>query len=186
VTTTPQSGAGLARRPRIPPVAEADDVQREALAKTLPGPDGVPLNIFTTLAHRPKLLRRVNSLGGYFPVHGSVPVREREIVILRTAAGVHSPYVLAHHRRLGREAGLRAEEIEAAIDPLSAHAWSPGDRALLRLAEELLAEDTVSDETWEALAEPWGDAGRLELLVLVGHYRMLGGLLNAVRVEVDA
>lgn len=183
---TPQPGAGLDRPPRIPPVGEVDDVQREALGKTLAGPDGRPLNIFATLAHRPKLLRRVNSLGGYFAVHGSVPVREREIVILRTAAGVRSPYVTAHHRRLGRDAGLRPEEIEAATDPALAHPWSPGDRALLRLADELLAEDTVSDATWDALAEPWGDGGRLELLMLVGHYRMLGGLLNAVRVQVDA
>lgn len=186
VTTTPQPGQRLARPPRVPPVSEVDDAQREALDKTLTGPDGLPLNIFTTLAHRPKLLRRVNALGGYFPLHGSIPVREREIVILRTAGRVRSAYVEGHHRHLGREAGLSADEIDAAADPAASHPWSPGDQALLRFTDELLTYDTVSDAAWDALAEPWGDAGRLELLLLAGHYRMLGGMLNALRVEVDA
>lgn len=186
MATTREPDGAVSQPPRIAPVEHFDDAQREALGKTLAGPDGLPLNIFRTLAHRPKLLRRLNSLAGYFVVHGSIPVREREIVILRTAARSHSAYELAHHRRLAAEAGLLAEEIDAATDPCSAYEWAPGDRALLRLTDELMAGDTVSDETWDALAVPWGDVGRLELLVLAGHYRLLAGVLNAVRVEVDA
>jgi 4-carboxymuconolactone decarboxylase len=186
VTTTRESDGAVSQPPRIPPIEQPDEAQREALAKTLPGRDGLPLNIFKTLAHRPKLLRRVNALAGYFPVHGSIPVREREIVILRTAARAHSAYELAHHRRFAAEAGLLSEEIDAAIDSRSRHEWSPEDRALLRLADELIDEQGVADETWDALADRWGDGGRLELLVLVGLYRMLAGVLNAVRVEGDA
>ena len=48
--------------PRIPPVEAPDEEQQELLAKTLMGPDGEPLNVFKTLAHRPRLLRRVNNL----------------------------------------------------------------------------------------------------------------------------
>jgi 4-carboxymuconolactone decarboxylase len=186
VSPTRESDAAVSPRPRIPPVERFDDAQRDALDKTLAGPDGLPLNIFKTLAQEPKLLRRVNSLGGYFVVHGSIPVREREIVILRTASRTRSAYELAHHRRLAVDAGLRAEEIEAAIDPRSPHAWAPADRALLRLTDELIEDDTVSDETWNALPQAWGHVSRLELLVLVGYYRMLAGVLNAVGVEVDA
>lgn len=186
MTTTRESDGAVSQPTRIPPIEQPDEVQREALAKTLHGRDGLPLNIFKTLAYRPKLLLRVNSLAGYFPVHGSIPVREREIVILRTAARAHSAYELAHHRRFAAEAGLLQDEIEAAIDPRSTHEWSPGDRALLRLTDELIDEEGLADETWEALADRWGDGGRLELLVLVGLYRMLAGVLNAVRVEVDA
>lgn len=185
VTTTREPDGAVSQPPRIAPIEQADDAQREALSKTLPGRDGMPLNVFKTLAHRPKLLRRVNSLAGYFVVHGSIPVREREIVILRTAARAASAYELAHHRGFAAEAGLSAGEIEAAIDPGSTHIWSQRDGALLRLTDELFLQDGVSDETWESLADPWGDAGRLELLTLVGFYRMLAGVLNAVRVEAD-
>ena len=175
----------MRRAPRIPPVEVVDDAQRDALGKTRQGRDGRPLNVFRTLAHRPKLLRRVNSLGGYFAVHGSLPVREREIVSLRTASRVGSAYELAHHRRQAAEAGLREEEIDAAIDATIAHAWSPGDRALLELVDELIAHHTVSDAAWNALAEPFGDDGRLELLVLIGFYRLIGGVANAIEVQID-
>ena len=184
--TTRESDGALRRLPRIPPVEEFDDAQREALDKTLFGTDGRPMNVFKTLAHQPKLLRRVNSLGGYFVVHGSIPVREREIAILRTAARAGCEYELAHHRRLAAEAGLDGDEIEAAIDPAITHEWATADRAVLRIADELFERDAVADDSWDALADPFGDVGRLELLVLVGYYRMLAGVLNTVRVEVDA
>jgi alkylhydroperoxidase family enzyme len=172
---------------RIAPVSEPDPEQAEILAKTLMGPDGAPLNLFTTLAHRPRLLRRVNALGGYFMAHGSVPAREREIVILRVAARTGSVYEEAQHRWIAPRTGLSAEEIEGALDPEGgATAFGEDDRPLLELVDELVATDTVSDALWERLGARWDDDERVEMLVLAGFYRMLAGLLNGVRVEVDA
>jgi alkylhydroperoxidase family enzyme len=171
--------------PRIPPVDDPDDEQRELLAKTLLAPDGSPLNVFATLAHRPQMLRRVNALGGYFFTHGGIGVREREIVILRTAARIGSDYEIGQHRWIGAKAGLTPGEIEAAIDPASGHAWSADDSALLAFADELLETDTISDATWAAAGGRYDDLQRAELLVLVGFYRMLGGVLNGLGVELD-
>jgi len=171
--------------PRIPPVTTPDEEQRALLSKTLLGPDGDPLNVFATLAHRPQLLRRMNALGGYFFVHSEIAERERELVILRTAALIDSRYEIHQHRRVGEQAGLAADEIEAAIDPGSDHPWSPDDRALLAFCDELIARDTVSDETWDSVGGRYDDVQRLELLVLVGYYRMLGGVLNGIGVETE-
>lgn len=171
--------------PRIAPVTEPDDEQRELLSKTLLGPDGTFLNVFATLAHLPHLLRRVNALGGYFFVKGGIEVREREIVILRTASYIGSEYEIGQHRWIGAKAGLTPEEIEASLDPKADHDWSEDDAALLHFCDELLATDTVSDATWDRLAGRYGDTQRAELLVLVGYYRMLGGVLNGLRVELD-
>jgi 4-carboxymuconolactone decarboxylase len=171
--------------PRIEPVAEPDDEQRELLAKTYMGPDGRPLAIFTTLATQPRLLRRVNALGGYFMAHGLLPFRERELVILRTAALSRSRYELGQHRLIAERAGLTPEEIDAAADPTFDHPWPDGDRTLLEFTEELLTTDTVSDPTWERLGASYDDHQRLELLMLVGFYRMLAGVLNGIGVELD-
>jgi alkylhydroperoxidase family enzyme len=172
--------------PRIPPVTEPDEAQRELLAKTLPGPDGAPLNVFATLAHLPHLLQRVNALGGYFFVKGGIAVRERELVILRTAAFIGSEYEIGQHRWIGAKAGLTPEEIEAALDRDRDHRWSADDAALLAFTDELLRTDTMTDATWDAVGGRYDDHQRAELLVLVGYYRMLGGVLNGLRVELDA
>lgn len=63
--------------PRIPPPARFDDLQLAELAKTPRLPSGEPLNLFATLAHDPRLLRRVNALGGFFPTAGRPDGRTR-------------------------------------------------------------------------------------------------------------
>lgn len=171
--------------PRIPPVADPDHEQRKLLAKTLITPDGRPLNLFATLAHRPQLLRRVNALGGYFMAHSALAFREREIVILRTGARARSAYEVAQHRRLGASAGLSEREIDALVDLQTEHPWSVDDQALVDLVDELVDSDTVSDEAWQALTGRYDDLQRLELLVLAGFYRMLAGLLNGIGVEIE-
>ncbi len=50
--------------PRIAPITEPDAELTELLGKTLLGANGRPINIFGTLAHHPKLLKRFNVLGG--------------------------------------------------------------------------------------------------------------------------
>jgi 4-carboxymuconolactone decarboxylase len=170
--------------PRIEPVREPDAEQRALLASTLSRADGAPLNLFATLAHAPRLARRVSALGGYFAVHAAIAARDRELVVLRTAARVESDYEIAHHRVIGAAAGLTAEEIDAAADPALPHAWAPADRALLDLADELIHEHRISDATWSALADR-EEAERIELVVLAGTYALLGGVLNGLRVELD-
>jgi len=171
--------------PRIQPVAAPDAEQSALLAKTLAGPDGQPLNIFRTLAHRPELMKRVNALGGYFMAHGGIQVRDRELVILRTAAHAHSTYEIGQHRWIAARVGLSPEEIDAAADPASTYDWAERDRLLLGFADELVATDTISDVTWARLSARFDDHQGVELLVLVGFYRMLAGVLNGLDVELD-
>lgn len=171
---------------RIPPVTSPDEEQSALLDNTLLAPDGSPFNVFATLAHRPRLLRRVNALGGYFFVHAEIAERDRELVILRTAARIDCPYEIAQHRSLAAQAGLTSDEIGAALDLESWYRWSPEDSALLGFVDELLRTDTVGDETWDRLADRYDALQRTELLVLVGYYRMLGGVLNGLRVQIDA
>jgi 4-carboxymuconolactone decarboxylase len=170
---------------RVAPVSHPDEDQRARLAKTPLGESGQPLNLFATLAHRPRLLTRVNSLGSCLMFGSVIPARERELVILRTAGRDHCAYEISHHRSLGAAAGLTDEEIEAALDPASSHRWLAADGAMLRVADELVDGADVSDAAWSGLDGVLDDAGRLELLVLVGFYRMLAGLLNGARVELD-
>jgi 4-carboxymuconolactone decarboxylase len=178
-------GRGGAAAPRITPLATYDEDVRARLAKT-PQPDGHPLNLFTTLAHHPRLLSRISALGGGLMFQSALGDRERELVVLRTAGRAHARYEIEAHRGLGAAAGLTDEEIDAALDITSTHTWTARDAALLTVVDEVSIWADVTDESWAGLDGILDDAGRLELLVLVGFYRLLAGVLNGARVAVDA
>ena len=172
--------------PRITPPAELDAEQAAALERTVPGADGSPLNVFATLAHRPRLLRHLSRLGGYFPLHSSLATRERELVTLRVAGHHGGAYVEAHHRVVAEEAGVSLADADAAVDRTLTHAWGERDAALLRFTDELLDEHVVSDATWDALGRHFSDDQRLDLLALVGFYSLFAGLTSTLRIEHDA
>lgn len=166
--------------PRIPPVVEPDEATEAILAKTLVR-DGAPLNVFTTLAHNPRLLQRLNVLGGLFLTKSTIPARERELVVLRVGALARSRYEFGQHVLLAREAGVTDDEIAAIARGTGP--WSAQDQAVLDLAEEIHTDCGVSDATWQALSREYTAAQLLELVALAGFYRMLASLLNAVGIE---
>ena len=172
--------------PRLPLVEPAEDAVGADLAETLKKTivkGGEPLNIFRTLAHHPLLLKRFNALGGAFLVHGLLPAREREIVILRIGWNCRSVYEFGQHTLIGRDAGLTDAEIAALTDIRAPGPWSDDDQALIALADELCADDCVSDATFAGLRRRWNDAELVELVMLAGCYRMVSGTLNSLGVE---
>jgi alkylhydroperoxidase family enzyme len=173
--------------PRIEPV-DLDDVDDPELAATLQSAltiDGRPLNIFGVLAHHPKLLKRFNLLGGYLLNKGLVPERERELVILRVGWNARAVYEFGQHTVIGRRCGLRDDEIAALTGDPGDHDWSVDDLALIALADELAADDCVTDATWARLSGRWNDAELIELLVVAGFYRLVSGFLNSAGVQLD-
>ena len=173
--------------PRIEPIA-LDAVVDDELRATLEGAltiDGRPLNIFGVLAHHPKLLKRFNLLGGFLLNKGLLPERERELVILRVGWNAQAVYEFGQHTVIGRRCGLTDTEIAALTKPVSDHGWSADDRSLIALADELAADDCVSEPTWAALAERWSDAELVELLIVAGFYRLVSGFLNSAGVQLD-
>jgi alkylhydroperoxidase family enzyme len=142
------------------------------------------LNIFRTMAkHRP-LAERVSRFGGYLLFKGLLPARERELVILRVGWRSDSVYEFGQHTVMGTSAGLTADEIERlAVEGLDG--WTEGDQALIAMADELCAGNTVTDTTWASLALRWSEQELMELLVLAGFYRMISGFLNSVGVQLD-
>jgi alkylhydroperoxidase family enzyme len=168
--------------PRIAPVRDPDPETADLLSKTLVG-DGPPLNVFTTLARHPRLLKRFNVLGGFFLTRGSLPARDREIVVLRSAWRSGSEYEFGQHVLIGRRSGLTDAEIDALAKERAD--WPANDAALVAVADEVDRDAVVSSATWEALRASYDEQQLIEVILLAGFYRMLAGLLNTLGVERD-
>jgi len=160
----------LPAQPRIAPLPATDD-QRQ-------------LNIFRTLSRNHDLYKGFLALGGHLLGGSDLPAREREIVILRTGFRAGSEYEFGQHTRIGAAVGLTDAEIARLADADDG-AWSDDDAALVAMADELCADDVVSEPTWKRLAARWSEEQLLELLVLAGYYRLVSGLLNSVGVALE-
>ena len=170
-------------RPRIEPLDddELNDEQREVLA---PFGDRI-LNIFRTLAHAPKALKRFNLWGGYIlSDRNALTPREREIAILRTGWLCGSGYEWTQHSRLAREAGLSDGEIAAIGRGAKAPGWSSLDAAILTAADELVGDHFITDATWAALA-PLGHKARMDVVFTIGQYTQVSMFLNTFGVQLD-
>jgi 4-carboxymuconolactone decarboxylase len=116
--------------------------------------------------------------------NGSIPARDRELAILRTAWNCKSSYEWAEHVRAGRAAGLSIVEISEIPSGPSA-GWGAWDGVILRAVDELLGTRCITDGTWADLAEHYDDIQLIEFSMLVGHYQMVAMTLNTLGVELD-
>ena len=173
--------------PRIPPTtAEDRDERTEELLASMRRPDGTDLNIFATLAHHPKLLKRWVAFGGTLLFGGDLPGRDRELLILRTAWHCRAEYEWGQHVLIGKASGITDEEIERIPkDPISDE-WSDTERALLRAADELHSDSRISDGTWGTLAKSYSAKELIEICMIVGQYHLVAFTLNSLGVQREA
>ena len=168
--TTPTETA-----PRIQPLSP------DAAADLLAG--ARPLNIFLTLAKNEGLYAAFLALGSHLLSRkGTIPRREREIVILRVGWNSGSDYEFGQHTLIGLHVGLTEDEI-ARLATDGTEGWSDDDAALVVMCDELCHDNVVSDGTWGRLAKRWSEPQLLELLVLAGFYRLVSGFLRSVGVQ---
>jgi 4-carboxymuconolactone decarboxylase len=160
------------------PRADWDDETRARLGDPT-------LNIFATLAHHPKLLKRWLVFGNHVLAKSTLPPRERELLILRTGWNCRAPYEWGQHVAIARGIGIGDDEIARVAQGPDAAGWSEADATLLRAADELHHDQTLSDATYAALESRYDAQGLLDLVFTVGQYHLVSMALNAFRVERD-
>ena len=171
---------------RIPPTTAADrDERTEELLAAFRREDGTDLNIFATLAHHPRILKRWSAFGGTLLFGGELPARDRELLILRTAWLCKAQYEWGQHVLIGRASGITDDEIERIPDVEISDDWGSLERALLCAADELHERSAISDQTWEVLASEYDYQQLIEVCMVVGQYHMVAFTLNSLGVELE-
>lgn len=171
--------------PRIAPAEPPWDARvAEDFEKLMP-PGIPPIALFRTLAKNPRVLRRIRRGGLLDP--GSITLRQREIVILRTTARAGSEYEWGVHATFfGPVAGLGDDELHASVwRGHDAACWTEEESLLVRAADELHESARISDATWSALAERFEEAQIIEIVVLAGLYRTVSYAVNALGIALE-
>jgi alkylhydroperoxidase family enzyme len=174
-------------RPLVPPLPVADwDPELQPIAGHPDAPGGGTLNVFATLAHHPKLMKRWLVFGNHVMAKSTLPARDRELLILRTGWNCGSPYEWGQHVAIARQCGLTDDEIAAVAYGPGADGWSDHDAMLLRAADELHEHACVGAITWRAIEQQgYSEQQLLDLVFTVGQYHLVAMALNSCRVERD-
>ena len=144
-----------------------------------------PPNLFLTMARQRRLFRGWLFFAGRLMPGGKLPRRETELVILRVAHQRGCSYEFEHHVRLGKRAGVTAEDVKRVEAGPAEGGWTDRERALLAAADQLVDARRLDDPTWDELHRHLSAPEAVEFLLLVGHYDMLATFLLTLRVQPD-
>ena len=170
---------------RIDPVTAPYPEEIDTLLTSLMPPGLPPLLLFRVLARNPRVLERIR--GGSLLDRGSIPLRLRELVILRTTARCGSEYEWGVHATFfGERAGLTPEQLDAICEDDPDRAFpDASERHLLALVDALHAGARVDEPLWSALREDFDDAQLIELVVLTGFYHTISFVTNAFEIPCE-
>jgi alkylhydroperoxidase family enzyme len=129
------------------------------------------LNLFKVLVQHPTLFKNFGPFAMQLGRQTILPLRDKEILVLRTLTLCKENYELVHHLYIARQAGLSDAEIEAA--KRGGKGLSAFDLVLVKAAEELVKDHCISDETWAALAARYTTEQLIETVFMVGNYTLM-------------
>ncbi len=135
------------------------------------------------LLHSPDLAARVANTGAYVRFDFNMAESLKEVVIITAAREIKSQYEFAAHARLAREAGVSEDTIKIIAQGRAPQGLSGDEEILVRYTLDLLQDRKISDGTFNAIKNKWGDRGVVDLTVLIGHYLLVAQILAAFDVE---
>ncbi len=143
---------------------------------------GVQRN-YAALLNNPGAARHMAILGGYARFETPLDLRVKTLAVLTAAREASGHYVWTVNQRAAKEANI-SDEIVAAIHEYRAPAGLDAkDAAVVQFVLELLRQHRISDSSYQALQSQVGDAGIIDVLVVVGYYHSLAHSLQALEVE---
>lgn len=165
----------LAPRPEPYP----DDIA--VILARYPQRGGYLLALFRTFANSRRFLEK--GVPNLLDAESPLPLRQREIVILRVTANLNCEYEWGVHvAAFAKRAGFTDEQIAATrLGGAESSCWSTEDSLLIRIVDDICADGRVSDVSLPAFQEAWSLEQQLEILALCGAYHTVSFVANTAR-----
>ena len=172
-------------KPRVAPLPEAQwtDVHKQLVAQF---GGGKADNALATLLNLPPLAQGLMPYTVFLSSQSSLMPRQRELLILRAAWLAGNQNIWATHAARAREAGLNDAEIRRIAEGPDAKGWSPFEVTLLRTADQLYRNSSITDATWKALSAEYDQNHLMEAVETVNHFVVLSMVYNSFGIQPDA
>ena len=164
---------------RLPDPTAALSPEAQAIYDQLVGRRGRIDGMYRSLLNHPELTRQVSELGTFLRFGaGVLPDALRELAILWLARRLGAAYEWVKHVGPARQAGVPEAVIEALRTRREPN-LDATQTAALTVARCVLKRHSIPAAVQDALAAEIGLPGVIELVVLVGFYQMIAGVIFA-------
>ncbi|MCV7279934.1 carboxymuconolactone decarboxylase family protein [Mycolicibacterium flavescens] len=133
--------------------------------------DPLRFDILGVLARHPAMARKFLVYNAFLLQRGELPLRLRELAVLRLAYARRSAFFWGEHVKIARAGGLSDDDIDALTRGNTG--FDGIDRLVLEATDELLAHGRATPEQWQRLVDDIGTHQAMELIFVVGTYGML-------------
>ncbi len=141
---------------------------------------------YAALLNNPPAAGSFAGLGGYVRFETPLNPRVKALAILAAAREAGGHYVWTVNQRGAHAAGLEDTVIAAIREYRAPVGLESADAAVVQFVLELLRQHRISDTTFESVRAQVGDAGIVDILVVVAYYHGLAHSLQALEVELPA
>lgn len=141
-------------------------------------------NMFRTMAHRPEIFSTMIAHFEAILNTGTLPLRLKELVIVRTSQLNECEYCLASHSMIAKKLGWTAEQISDLANFAQREDFTLAEKAALRLAETMTQHSTkLSDEQFQELRSFYSEGEVVELMAAIGLFNYFNRFNNALQME---
>jgi len=184
------------RRFRLIPFTEMTPAQRAYADAVMSGPVaatgsaavvpgaatiGSPFNVYL---RSPELAQELRKVGEYLRFKTSLPARLNEFAILVTARQWGSQYEWFAHHRLALKAGLNPAVAEDLAQGRRPAGMQEDEATIYDFSHQLHTQHGVSDATFKAAVDKFGEQGVVDLIAVSGYYVLVSMILNVDRAPV--
>jgi 4-carboxymuconolactone decarboxylase len=173
------------RLPPIPPERMTED-QRKAAAEFQAERKAAVFGPFVPLLRSPELMLRVARLGEYLRYRSALGPRLSELAILCVSRRWTQQVEWAIHAPLAVKSGVAAGTVAALAEGTRPTAMAEDEALVHDLLEELLANRSLADATWDRAVARLGEQGVVDLLGIAGYYTLMAMVMNVARTPAPA
>lgn len=184
------------RRFKLIPFTEMTPAQRAYADAVMAGPTaatgsaavvpgaatiGSPFNVYL---RSPELAEQLRRVAEYIRFRTSLPARLNEFAILITARQWGSQYEWFAHHRLALKAGLNPSVAEDLAQGRRPAGMQEDETIIYDFSHQLHNQHGVSDATFKAAVDKFGEQGVTDLIAVNGYYVLVSMILNVDRAPV--
>ena len=170
----------MARVPYQSPADLPEEYSEYVVSSLQPGKE---INVYASIGNNPEVLAGLRSFLGTLWNDSGLTDRQRELVILATAAETGNAYEWHQHVNVATNVGLTPAEVTAVADD-DPEPFDATERALMEYARAVVTGG-VADEIHDALAQALDDRQITGAAATAAGYLALGRMIEAFGVEIE-